>query len=447
MRARTDLLPAAVIFLSSSLLNRPIISGAPPAEAHHRPEGKAHNAHSGREGCLPWTFPESRSGIPPEHADGACDLTYENDFRRRKELFLSLRHSVETGGMRRLGEERTWVCPEDDANAAAAPDGATARDEDGTPIHGPSSVWLFRNEATKPVVVSRIDPNNGREVSAFHPEIAPAHLDPEAVVAPGQWRSVDVLLGHVFQARELVADGPHATGRVLLRHRPGPIPVTGRQTDPRLACPTERARNGGATPGNAANKRRRRRHRITSDAFDNLMSGELLNRRRCNSLHRVFVNRVGCPVDVYYAGVAEESQIPSSIYLPADKGGQPPTNSTKGEEVEMSESCRESFKFHLGINLAYTDDYDSRWDSPVSFEATYLGHKFIARLHHNPDIVVDEIVIERTVIRDCPTKNQKNVSAIDAMYALGETEEQMVVDATGNLYPTKNVRRQIKSDN
>jgi len=63
-------------------------------------------------------------------------------------------------------------------------------------------------------------------------------------------------------------------------------------------------------------------------------------------------------------------------------------------------TCHEQFKMHLGINLS-TPNYLDDWSSPMKFEGTYLGHKFVARLRHDPQIVVDEIVIAKDIVRDC----------------------------------------------
>ena len=182
-----------------------------------------------------------------------------------------------------------------------------------------------------------------------------------------------------------VGGGQLAPGRILLRHRAGPIPIRNRWGGPHLSCPVQAIVDPEPEPDEGFDR----------NPFD--------YNRRCNSLFSMFTNRMHCPVDVYYAGV-DPTAVNSNTMTP--KNATAPTN-----------SCAERFSFHLGVNPSARDDLMDAWESPVAYEATYLTHKFVARLHHDPSIVVDEITIDKTYIQDCPTRSETSATT-----SVGEQE-------------------------
>ena len=95
-------------------------------------------------------------------------------------------------------------------------------------------------------------------------------------------------------------------------------------------------------------------------------------------VYQGFRNSVGVPLDVYYAGVAT-----------------PPPSSGPMQ-------CAEKFKFHLGFENENVVD----WNSTLKYEATMVGHVFVARLASNPDVIVDTFVMQPTQIHDCPRRRQ-----------------------------------------
>ena len=349
------------------------------------PESKEASA----PGCPDWSYGHTTTATPLEHTDDVCNRNSENDPARIEALTRQLRRSVETGHMRHMQDEKTWFCPLDDKPVE------DENDEEG-PLIGPGSKWIFRNEASTPVVVSWLDTRRDNlEVSAFNPSIYPAHHDPLAVLRPGEWKPIKVFMGHTFQVRELLSVGSELVpGRVLLRHRPGPIPVRNQYAS--HACPVHALVD--PNPHLVGLEEEKEKYQRTPFNHNQL----------CNSIHRVFINRAGCPIDMYYAGVTGDGDMPSSFI--SENNGSLEKNkldSSNSTSPNLSNSCFEKFKFHLGVNPAHSIDFSDRWDSPVAFEATLLGHKFVARLRHNPEVVVDEIIIDRTVIRDCPDRKEK----------------------------------------
>ena len=71
--------------------------------------------------------------------------------------------------------------------------------------------------------------------------------------------------------------------------------------------------------------------------------------------------------------------------------------------------CKEMFKFHLGLE-DNTSDYMHDWESRTKFEASFMGHTFVARLASNPNIVVDSYTLQPTEIHDCPGLKQKPIT-------------------------------------
>lgn len=105
----------------------------------------------------------------------------------------------------------------------------------------------------------------------------------------------------------------------------------------------------------------------------------------CNVLRKSFLNKVGCPVDVYFA--------------PRSKGAG-------GYDCEM-------FEMHLGPHApagrARDPDLDGR-TSPLKFTNTYNGHAFHVRMSHDQSLVA-RIELDHDVIGDCPEPGRSGASA------------------------------------
>ena len=323
--------------------------------------------------------------INPPHPNApiACNRVAANDPERIDRIIQQLQASVHSGSARQLKDEKTWYCPNEDEVFGDQGHNNDPSNTNEEPPVGPPSLWIFTNRARTPVVVSWLRNVKGEnvEVSALNPDISPAHHDPRAIVQPGEWKSLSLFLGHIFHVRELISvgGGELVPGRILVRHRAGPTPIKNRFGGPNLECPVQAIVDPEPDEG-----------------FDRVPFDY---NRRCNALFQMFTNRMHCPVDVYYAGF-DAARIDSKT---APMGG-------KNETAPLN-SCEERFSFHLGVNPSSRPDYMDAWASPVAYEATYLTHKFVARLHHDHNIIVDEIVMDRTYIQDCPDRKKTSASA------------------------------------
>jgi len=105
----------------------------------------------------------------------------------------------------------------------------------------------------------------------------------------------------------------------------------------------------------------------------------------CNVLRKGFINKVGCPIDIYFA----------------------PTNM----EGDPSMDC-ERFTSHLGPIDDFLTAKNQNLDvhnSPLKFENTYNGHSFVARMSHDQSFVA-RIEIDHDIVRDCPEPSRRSSS-------------------------------------
>lgn len=392
--------------------------------------------------------PEWLDGIPVpiEHSSDGCDFKSENNPRVFNRNVRSLHASMNSGRLFQMKDEKTWICPDDEGvtteHYAAGHHPLSEPGSGGRGIAGPKAKWVVRNRSSNPISVALVDTGRGnREVSAVNPKISPAHNDPDAVLAPGGWKALTVTLGTILHVRELVRVGEDVSpGRVLIRHRPGPIAVRDTTVKP-VKKPPAPVPKGGAKSSAAANKNKganaKKKGAASAkdrggstvrddgrnlDSSDTIVLGgnktspaskarsaakqvlrpvlpdatpPLATRaekeaqrgkfsldRMCNSLNRLFVNRVGRPVDVYWAGASDLTTGSTSVSNRAD-------------------DCEARYAFHLGLKSAPHEDFFEEWDSYMSLENTYLGHHFVARLASNHSKVLQEIVLDRTDVGDC----------------------------------------------
>ena len=279
------------------------------------------------------------------HHDEQCDRAAYNQFKANLGRHAKQRAYQRVGGIRTVPNEKTVMCPAG---------GVRVNMKDAhTPNIGHDMVWFVENRASSPVVVSFVD-SNGVEVSARNPKISPAIADPNAILKPNAWMAVYAFEGHEFVVREVLKSG--VAGNVLLQHRAGLIPVG--VSAMHLACPEE-------------------------DLEPMLEDEETLSpvfqrtptviHRPCNTMDVGFRNAASCPLHGYYV---------------------------TGE----GESCREEFKFHLGVE-AQTADFIHDWQSQTKYEGTFIGHTFHFRLASNPTVLVDTITLQPTIVTDCPVSS------------------------------------------
>jgi hypothetical protein len=138
----------------------------------------------------------------------------------------------------------------------------------------------------------------------------------------------------------------------------------------------------------------------------------------CNVMDKAFINKVGCPIDIYFSpraleGYDEEMEI----------GG--PRTSSPGSPRQC-----EIFTRHLGPlgpflqRKAYWDDptvraLDDGWLSPLIFQNTYNRHSFVARMSHDKSLVA-RIDLDHDEVVDCPEPRKR---ALDG-YGEGAEEER-----------------------
>lgn len=106
----------------------------------------------------------------------------------------------------------------------------------------------------------------------------------------------------------------------------------------------------------------------------------------CNFVSQGFINKVGCPIDLYFA---------------------PPKT-----DPESSFNC-EVYSDHLGafdtfINSGQTDI--NSFDSPIIHQNTYTSHSFVARMSHDQSLVA-RIEINHDSVYDCPDVRRVGMDA------------------------------------
>mmetsp|Transcript_38181 Transcript_38181/g.65214 ORF Transcript_38181/g.65214 Transcript_38181/m.65214 type:complete len:292 (+) Transcript_38181:1-876(+) len=181
-------------------------------------------------------------------------------------------------------------------------------------------------------------------------------------------------------------------GRVLIKHRMGNIYVRNKSG---AICPELL---GEANPeANVDDGRRGNAKDMTPE---------------CNVLRKAFINKVGCPIDIYFA----------------------PQNKIEGYNCEK-------FTKHLGPLDTFlasdptTRDIDGH-NSPLKFENTYNGHNFVARMTHDGTFVA-KIEVDHDVVKDCPEPTRRGAVGVevpvDERMLSGVPLHAMAVNATANV--------------
>ena len=297
------------------------------------------------------------------HSDDVCERRSFNAFKdslNRHAKYLSLK---ENGRHLQVPDAKTVSCP-----AVVQPLMVPGQQV------GYDTAWIVENTASTPVVLSYIAAD-GTEKSALDSTVSPPEADPDAILPPGAWRAVQTFDGHVFHARELLPDG--TTGRILLQHRVGLIPV-GANAARRLVCPDSDTEPIVTLDDGTED---------TDPEFQRTPEREY---KDCNTIEIGFRNVAGCPLHGYYL---------------------------------RPNSCDESFKFHLGVEPA-VEDFMWDWQSPAKYESSYVGHTFVFRSAFS-DQIVEQVTLQPTQIVDCPGLQQAVASAVAAQSIIVPTGAQV----------------------
>jgi len=361
--------------------------------------------------------------IPKYHLDAACNRRAHNSHERRAIRAARYNVLLQTG-VQHIPDEQTAHCPLEVENWEMKE-------------HGHDTKLLIENEASTPIVLIWVF--RGVEYSAMNPTITPPHHDLEAILKPGQWASIEAFEGNVYYAREITKDG--GLGNILMMHRPGLVGFTNK-LDQELSCEKPKLPLAEdleqLTPKN--------QEEIVKEALEKVdgqprMTVPVVGRKihevtkidpnwdrshphmeeRCHILYKGFRNTLeGCALHVFYVGMQE-----------------PPTTGPM--------QCREEFKFHLGLHPS-PEDYMHSWESRSKFEATFVGHTWVARLASNMDIVVDTYTVQPIVVRDCPARMKQimvgtgaevngigEINAIQANLTLG-VMSNVIATAQANVH-------------
>ena len=257
--------------------------------------------------------------------------------------------------------EKTVLCPLDVQDLVQSEENRNGMD----------TMWIVENTSSEPIVLSFVG-RDGVEYSASNSKITPPQDDPRAFLKPKQWKALHAWEGHVFHVRSFDSE-TGTLGPVLLQHRVGLIPVGARAQD--LQCPLD-------DPEPLKDKAQR---------DPNFKRTPPRVNRRCNTMDVGFRNMANCPLNAYY--IHKDS------------------NQT---------TCREEFKFHLGMN-PLPGDFMWQWDSRTKFEQTFVGHSFAFRSAADPSILVDTVTLQPTRVTDCPLLKQQ--AQVNKVTSVGEMEQ------------------------
>jgi hypothetical protein len=314
--------------------------------------------------------------VPKYHQ--TCNREAQNSNHRRRQRIAQHELLEQRGAYPLIPTQRTIVCPIEPIDLSSSSGG----------IVGQDSRWIVENASSGRVVVAFV--KNGMEYSATNPSLTPPQRDVDAILQPGEFKVIHTFEGHVFHVRELLEDG--SVGNVLLQHRPGVVEFQN-DSGQELAELVNDEKNDESVQDDYVfvhdtPSPKEQQEQSTTRTMPNttkLRSRRNLN-ERCNMVYQGFRNTVGVPLDVYYAGV----------------GATP---------IHGPMQCHERFKFHLGFEEKNVVD----WNSTLKYEATMVGHAFVARLASDPNVVVDTFVLQPTQIQDCPRRQHTLVQVEQVM--------------------------------
>ena len=270
-------------------------------------------------------------------------------------------------------DQKTVVCPGEN----------TQNLHEGHVQYGLRTRLLLKNTASDPVVVAFVN-DNGSEVSAANAKIAPAQLDPDTVLAPGETKLFGVQEGHVFHIRDAM------TGELLMQHRAGFVPIENRY-DQEIDCPSE-ATDEYAIPVASVDYRVLRKFQqwkpVPVEKFGQPIELPV-------GFHNTIVSSkdgtTPCPVNLYFVKKQDQNPHRKPNYV-------------------------EKFSTHLGVNQWSTAEEEAP-NSSIKYETTYSGHQFAVRLAHDDSVVVDYITMGPMHVHDCSNKKKTDATVQSAAHA------------------------------
>jgi hypothetical protein len=150
-------------------------------------------------------------------------------------------------------------------------------------------------------------------------------------------------------------------------------------------------------------------------------------------MYKGFINEANYPVDLYFAGLQ--------------------TSDRDENDSNNLPSCQQNFVQHLGVQHDH-NNHDAGWDdpsqdarhtlsdwgSPLKYEGTYVTHTFVARLHHDPSIIVQEYTVSPVILRDCSLKEENKDSTIDEGATVATTvhiiQDELSMMISNSSYPS-----------
>ena len=287
------------------------------------------------------------------HSDSVCNRPGFNAVKRIQRG-ARLAELLQSNTVINVPNERNAFCPLGDSPSAMKQHSDTENSPVPASTIGLDTVWLVENQASSPIVISYVN-ENGVPVSALDASITPPQADPHAILQPGQWMSVLTVEGHELTATEIKPDG--TTGRILLRHTAGLIPIGAHLQGEIMGCPQI------DEPPMHQNK--------FDPMFDRTPAAV---DRPCNTIDVGFRNMAGCPLNAFYVTPSADENV----------------------------ACSESFKFHLGVEQTGLTHFMEDWTSATKYEGTFVGHTYHFRLAHDPTVLAQSITLQPTIVTDCP---------------------------------------------
>ncbi|KAL3811783.1 hypothetical protein ACHAXA_005174 [Cyclostephanos tholiformis] len=468
---------AAEVAVDAAVVTMDTCSTTPPADANAAvPPPNDRHRHDVDDAC--------RAPPPPEHRDSACDRAAQNARRiaeHERNENLGKGELIPDVVYLALPEERTWICPPDDDGGVTVTR-SHERDRLGAP-----SRWVVYNRSSGPVMILRAN-EDGIEVPATNVnDGGNANFDNNnkkkskkndigesergyaeslfAATTTAVWPNGPILLqgsyavvegrqGHVYVVREYEeALSPYFVEHVLPRTMSFPprtddsIPEVGgwEQRDVMERRWTRFVGNDGTLRVSGRPGMILMRHRMGNIYVRNankvpcplvLQDVKPANAGRkgnpkdfnpsCNVMNKAFINKVGCPIDIYFSPRTWEGH---------DEGGGDPKVLAKEDDMQC-----EIFSRHLGplgpflqSAASWSNDptvrnpLDDGWLSPLMFLNTYNRHSFVARMSHDKSLVA-RIDLDHDVVVDCPEPSRRAFEGFEEKMTEEEELEAMIID-------------------
>ena len=354
------------------------------------------------------------------HGDHSCDRKLANDPVTHASRVLRLKEFPPSLSIN-LPREQTLYCP-----PVTATNEALLLDEGDSVVEGHQERWILMNEGTKPISVSFWAQKERKLVSAYNRYISPAQHDPGAIVNPGKWRTITAWQGHVFVMHQLeLVEGVLMQDRILATHRVGLVPI---------GLNFEAPSNANVpVPMMATNNNKDFINERIPTSNPPSPMGEF-----CNVMHKGFINEANYPVDLYFA--ERRSTFANT------NNNHTLSQTSDGDENDSHNlpSCRQVLtNIHLGVHHDPSQDAHhtlNDWESPLRYVGTYVTHTFVARLHHDPSIIVQEYTVSPVIVRDCSIQEDNKDSTVNQAATVATTvpiiQDELSMMISTSTYPS-----------